>query len=261
MPAGAKVQVVGVGKEYTGRRGTIVALDGVSVSIEPGEFVCVVGASGCGKSTLLRILAGMIEPNSGLVTMDDVPVDGPAPSRGVVFQAPNLFPWLTVEDNVAFGPRMLGVERAAYAGQVDELLETVGLQNARDRLPHELSGGMQQRAAIARALINDPPLLLMDEPFGALDALTRDQMQEELLAIWRRTGMTAVFVTHSVEEAVYLGTKVVLMTPAPGRIADVVDVSLPGLADLPGRQVRTHPEFVAMRETVDRHFFGAGLST
>lgn len=261
MSAGAEVVLTDVAKRFDGRGGQVAALESVSLTIDPGEFVCVVGASGCGKSTLLRIIAGMIAPSSGTVRVDGSAVSEPAPERGVVFQAPNLFPWLTVAENIDFGPRMRGVDKSTRTGEVDALLETVGLLSARDRLPHELSGGMQQRAAIARVLINDPPLLLMDEPFGALDALTRDQMQEELLAIWRRTGRTIVFVTHSVEEAVYLGTKVVLMSPAPGRIADVVDVRLPSLADIPGRQVRTHPDFVAMRETVDDHFFGAGLVT
>ncbi len=247
---GHSVVFRGVRHAYTTSGRTTLALERIDLDIEAGGFVCVIGASGCGKSTLLQALAGFVHPTEGTVEVDGRPVAGPDPSRGVVFQQASLFPWLDVRANVSYGPRMRRVPRREWAPTVDAMLATVGLTDFAGRPPYELSGGMQQRAAIARVLVNDPSVVLMDEPFGALDALTRDNLQEELLDIWRSTGRTILFVTHSVEEAVYLGTKVVVMSPRPGRIVDTVDVRLPELAGLPGREVRTRPEFVRMREQV-----------
>jgi ABC-type nitrate/sulfonate/bicarbonate transport system ATPase subunit len=255
--SGHGVAFRGVRHAYTTSGRTTLALERIDLDVGPGEFVCVIGASGCGKSTLLQALAGFVRPTEGVVEVDGSAVSGPDPSRGVVFQQASLFPWLSVRDNVAYGPRMRGVSRSQWAPVVDDMLGTVGLSDFAGRAPYELSGGMQQRAAIARVLVNDPAVVVMDEPFGALDALTRDNLQEELLSIWRSTGRTILFVTHSVEEAVYLGTRVVVMSPRPGRIVDDIDVALPHLGVLPGREVRTRPEFVAMRERVTDALYAA----
>jgi ABC-type taurine transport system ATPase subunit len=227
------------------------ALDRINLSFGRGDFVCIVGPSGCGKTTMLQTLAGFIRPSGGAVLLHGRPVSGPGPDRGVVFQQPALFPWMTVAENAGFGPRVRGVNAAARAAVVETYLRTVGLWEFRSRYPYELSGGMQQRLAIVRALANDPELLLMDEPFGALDALTRERMQEELHAVWRRSGMTVVFITHSVEEAVYLGTDVVVMSPRPGQIVEHLKVDFclqPEGRDI--RAIKSSPEFVAARERV-----------
>lgn len=237
--------------EYGPGASAVRALDRVNLSFGPGDFVCVVGPSGCGKTTMLLTLAGFIRPSGGEVTLRGRPISGPGPDRGVVFQQPALFPWMTVAENAGFGPRVRGADSAARAVIVEKYLRTVGLWEFRRRYPYELSGGMQQRLAIVRALANDPELLLMDEPFGALDALTRERMQEELHAVWRRSGMTVVFITHSVEEAVYLGTDVVVMSPRPGRIMEHLKVDFclqPEGRDI--RAIKSSPEFVAARERV-----------
>ncbi len=225
------------------------ALERVDLAFARGAFICIVGPSGCGKTTMMQTLAGFLHPTSGSVSVDGQTVTGPGPDRGVVFQQPALFPWLTVAANAGFGPRMTGAPGAP--ARVEQWLRTTGLWDFRDRYPYELSGGMQQRLAIARALCNEPKVLLMDEPFGALDALTRERMQEELHAVWRRTGMTVVFITHSVEEAVYLGTEVVVMSPRPGRI--VARLPMPFAAEHAGegiRAVKSRQDFVAAREEV-----------
>lgn len=229
----------------------VQALERVNLAFGRGDFVCVVGPSGCGKTTMLQTLAGFIRPTCGVVTLRGKPIEGPGPDRGVVFQQPALFPWMTVAENAGFGPRVRGVKGVVRAAVVEKYLRTVGLWEFRNRYPYELSGGMQQRLAIVRALANDPELLLMDEPFGALDALTRERMQEELHAVWRRTGMTVVFITHSVEEAVYLGTDVVVMSPRPGRIVEHLSVDFclqPEGRDI--RAIKSSAEFVAAREQV-----------
>jgi len=236
---------------YGNKASEFLALDRASLSFATGDFVCLVGPSGCGKTTLLQTLAGFLVPSSGAVTIEGRAVDGPGADRGVVFQHAALFPWLTVAANAGFGPMVLGVGRAAWAETVERLLRTVGLWEFRDRYPYQLSGGMQQRLAIVRALANGPKILLMDEPFGALDALTREKMQEELHAIWRRTGMTVLFITHSVEEAVYLGTEVVVMSPRPGRILERIAAPFARRdAERGSRAIKSLPEFVAMRERV-----------
>ena len=237
--------------EYLGADGPVTALDRVSLSLDEGDFVCVVGPSGCGKTTLLRIIAGFVSPTSGSARLDGSPIRDPDHQRGVVFQQPALYPWLTVLDNVAFGPRMRGVDRARRSELAERYLRMVKLWDARAKPPYELSGGMQQRVAIARVLANDPKILLMDEPFGALDALTREHLQEELLKIWKATGKTVFFITHAVEEACYLATRVVVMSPRPGRILAAIDAPFSRRAG-PGdsRAVKSSPEFVALRERV-----------
>jgi NitT/TauT family transport system ATP-binding protein len=231
--AAGRVVLAGVGKRYPGRRGgpDIEAVAGIDLEIAPGEFVAVVGASGCGKSTLLRMVAGFERQTVGRIEVGGAAVRSPGPERGVVFQDYGLFPWLTVAENVAFGPRQRGARRGAARRRAAEVIETVGLTRFADRFPGELSGGMQQRVAIARVLANDPAVLLMDEPFGALDALTRTQMQHELRRIHHETGTTVVFVTHSLEEAVYLADRVVVMVGGAshgvaGHVASVVPIDL-----------------------------------
>ena len=197
----------------------VEALHHVDLLINKGEFVCLIGASGCGKSTLLRIIAGFEEPTSGDVRVYDTPIVGPGSDRGMVFQDFALFPWMTVRENIAFGPRQKrNLGKRDVFESTEKHLEMVGLQKFADRFPYQLSGGMKQRVAIARVLANDANILLMDEPFGALDALTREQLQDELLEIWARTQVTVIFVTHSVEEATLLADRVVVMTAGPGRI-------------------------------------------
>ena len=207
----------------------VVALSHVNLVINKGEFVCLIGASGCGKSTLLRIIAGFEQTTSGDVAIYDHPVSTPGSDRGMVFQDYALFPWLTVRENIAFGPKQKGLAPAKVREIADEYLNMVGLMSFADRFPSQLSGGMKQRVAIARVLANEANILLMDEPFGALDALTREQLQDELLQIWARTGVTVIFVTHSVEEATLMADRVVVMSAGPGRIdADLaIDLERP----------------------------------
>jgi NitT/TauT family transport system ATP-binding protein len=219
-----------VGMTYTTASGTVEALRDIDLAVGRGELVAIVGPSGCGKSTLLRVIAGLRPPSRGRVEVGGRPVTGPLPSVGMVFQAPVLLKWRTIEGNVLLPAELSGLDPAAYRSRVTELLRLVGLAEFAGRLPRELSGGMQQRASLCRALLLDPPLLLMDEPFGALDAMTRDEMNLELLRVWgegSRERKTIVFVTHSIPEAVFLADRVVVMTPRPGRLARVFDVPLP----------------------------------
>jgi NitT/TauT family transport system ATP-binding protein len=209
------------------RRGRVTALDDVSLEIPDGHFACLVGPSGCGKSTLLRIMGGLLRATQGLVVVGGRPVERPGADRGMVFQSYTLFPWLKVRDNVEFGPRLQGVPRAARRQTSDALLREMGLEEFAGAYPKELSGGMQQRVAIARALANEPEVLLMDEPFGALDALTRASAQRFLTEVWERHRRTIAFVTHDIEEAVYLGDTIYVMSPRPGRIQEVVQVDVP----------------------------------
>jgi len=245
------VSFADVSVTYGSGAGRVPALEGISLDFAASDFVCIVGPSGCGKTTLMQALAGFLKPNTGAVSIDGRPVDGPGADRGVVFQQPALFPWLTVAGNAGFGPMLRGESRSARAETVEQHLQTVGLWEFRDRYPYELSGGMQQRLAIVRALVNKPKILLMDEPFGALDALTREKMQEELHAVWRRTGMTVLLITHSVEEAVYLGTDVVVMSPRPGRIIERIAAPFARReGERSSRDTKSLPEFVALRERV-----------
>lgn len=244
----ARIVLDGLGKRYPGTAGP--AVEGITLDIAAGEFVCVVGASGCGKSTLLRILAGFETTTQGSATVGGEPVTGPGPDRSVVFQDYGLFPWLTVAENVAYGPKQARMTRDDIGETTARCLETVGLTRVRDSFPHQLSGGMQQRVAIARVLANRPAVMLMDEPFGALDALTRSEMQAELGRIHRDTGVTVVFVTHSVEEAVFLSDRVVVMAGGTahgtaGHIREIIGI------DLPRDREVTAPEFNDYQRRID----------
>ena len=226
------IECVDVGKRYVSRSGTTLALTGVDLAIEEREFIALVGQSGCGKTTLLRILAGLIQPTTGQVRIDGSPLwhgdrrdDALVQRLGLVFQEANLFPWYSVEDNIELPLRLRGVDRSERRARSRELCELVGLSGFERSLPRELSGGMRQRVAIARALSYRPEILLMDEPFGALDALTRDRMNLELQSITAATGATVVFVTHSISEAVFLADRVVLLSARPGRIRSITSVS------------------------------------
>jgi NitT/TauT family transport system ATP-binding protein len=227
-PAAASVALDGVGKTYDadGDGDPVRALDDVSFSVADGEFVCLVGPSGCGKTTLFRVVAGLTEATDGRVLLDGTEVTAPTTDMGVVFQEYHLFPWLTVEENVGFGLERSDRPAAERDRRVDEMLDLVGLTEFRDAYPKSLSGGMKQRVAIARALAVDPDLLLMDEPFGAVDAQTREMLQRELLDVWASTGKTVLFVTHDVAEAVTLADRVVVMAAEPGRVREVVDVDV-----------------------------------
>jgi ABC-type nitrate/sulfonate/bicarbonate transport system ATPase subunit len=213
-------------KTFPSRSGEFVALDGVDLDIAADEFVTVLGPSGCGKSTLLNLIAGFDRPTSGSLLVDGVPVNGPSPDKGVVFQDFALFPWLSVRRNIAYGLHEKGMPKGDTTRIVDEMLDLVGLRQVADHYPHQLSGGMKQRVSLARVLAIEPTILLMDEPFGALDEQRRVQLQDELLRIWEQRRQTAVFITHSIEEAIVLGDRVVVMAAEPGRIKTVVDIPL-----------------------------------
>ncbi len=221
---GAAIEIAGLRKEYVSGAGRVVALDGIDLSISPGEFVCIVGPSGCGKSTLLRILAGLDRQTSGTLKVEAA---GWTIENAMVFQESGLFPWMSVEANVGFGLMTRGVPRAEAAKRVEAALKLVGLTKFRRHYPHQLSGGMRQRSAIARAFVTDPGMLLMDEPFAALDAQNRVILQAELVRIWEQTRKTVVYITHSIEEALLLGDRTVAMTAQPGRIKQIVDVPFP----------------------------------
>jgi NitT/TauT family transport system ATP-binding protein len=227
-PGRAALRVDGLGHVYCGRDGAVPALQDISLAVEPGRFLVIVGPSGCGKSSLLMMMAGLVAQSEGAILCDGRPITGPDPNRiGVVFQEANLFPWLTALDNVAFPLALRGVPRAERTRRAAEMLALVGLAEAGKRFPHELSGGMKQRVSIARGLVQDPPVLLMDEPFAALDEQTRMTMGDELLRIWDATGKTVLFVTHSLTEAVYLADEVAVMSARPGRIVDHLQIPLP----------------------------------
>jgi NitT/TauT family transport system ATP-binding protein/sulfonate transport system ATP-binding protein len=228
------LEVSHLGKQFAIGEQTIAALQDVNLSVRKGEFVCLIGASGCGKSTLLRILAGFEHASSGTAQMYGMPITGPSPERGMVFQDYALFPWLTVRQNIAFGPHQRGLPADKLKALADHYIDMVGLAKFADYFPGQLSGGMKQRVAIARVLANDCEVLLMDEPFGALDALTREKLQQDLLEIWARTRLTVIFVTHAVEEAVLLSDRVVVMTAGPGRVERDVSLDLPRPRDIVG---------------------------
>jgi len=224
---GSAISIDGVSKQYDSEQGTVQALADIEFAVEPGEFVCIVGPSGCGKTTLFRILAGLESATRGEVRLDNQRVTEPTPDMGIVFQEYHLFPWRTVENNVAFGLEEADDLSAAERSQrVQQMIDLVGLDGFEDSYPKSLSGGMKQRVALARALAIDPALLLMDEPFGAVDAQTREMLQAELLDIWQETSKTILFVTHDVEEAVKLADRVVVMAKEPGSIRDIVSIDL-----------------------------------
>jgi NitT/TauT family transport system ATP-binding protein len=243
----ASIEAQHLNKTYAGRGEQVVALEDVSLKVTDSEFVSILGPSGCGKSTLLRILDGLASPDSGKVLMDGKPVERPTQERGFVFQSFNLFPWRTVRGNIEFGMEIKRVPKSERHTVAQRLIELVGLEGFDGKYPHELSGGMQQRVGIARALAIDPAVLLMDEPFGALDAQTREDMQDELLRIWAQSKKTVLFVTHSIEEAIYLSDRVLIMTPRPGRI--LADLSIP-FSRPRSESHRTLPEFSALRHDI-----------
>ncbi len=226
QPVEGKIVVDGIGKRFRSGSGTVEALRDVNFSVREGEFVCIIGSSGAGKTTLFRIIAGLEEPTSGTVWLDGEPVEGPGTDRGMVFQEYGLFPWRTVLGNVAFGLEQREMGKAARRERAEKMIDLVGLGEFADSYPKELSGGMKQRVGIARALAVDPEILLMDEPFGSVDAQTKQRLHGELLDIWRETGKTVMFVTHDVDEAVTLADRVVVLTGSPGSVHEVVDVDL-----------------------------------
>jgi ABC-type nitrate/sulfonate/bicarbonate transport system ATPase subunit len=248
----SSLRVVDVAKHFRAPDGSDVhALEGTSLSVAAGELVSLVGPSGCGKSTLLRLLAGLDSPTSGELWAGAERIEGPSADRGLVFQDPNLFPWLTVRRNVQAGLVARGVLRG-QRHEVDEFMRLVGLEAFANAYPHQLSGGMAQRAALARALVNHPKVLLLDEPLGALDAFTRMRMQDEVLKLWRARGTTMLLVTHDIDEAIYMSARIVMMTPRPGRIERVIPV------DLPRPRERNSPAFLRLRSEIleELHFAG-----
>lgn len=251
------IDVRGLQKIYRPRRSEPThALSDVNFSVRKGEFVAIVGPSGCGKTTLLKILAGLIPRTSGTVKISGVDVDRPKREVGMVFQAPTLLPWRTILENVMVPAEVQKLDKAKHRKRALELLELVGLAGFEDKYPNELSGGMQQRAGICRALVHDPAVLLLDEPFGALDAMTREYMNLELLRIWRESGQTAVLVTHSIPEAVFLSDRVIVMTPRPGRIAEIIDIDLKRPRELSMLNSDAAGAYV---ERIRRHFNNSGV--
>jgi len=242
------LELRGVGKQFTRRGEPVQALDNIDLRVERGEFVCVVGASGSGKSTLLSLIAGLSPVSTGQVRLDDRPVSGPGPDRGLVFQSGAVYPWRTVERNVAFGLELLPISRDERARRVDWYLAETGLTALRHALPRQLSGGQLQRVAIARALACEPQVLLLDEPFGALDVQTKEDMQVLLHRIWRDTARTVLLVTHDVEEAVFLSQRVVVLACDPGRIAADLPIALPSDRDL---AVKRTPQFLKLRASIE----------
>jgi len=243
---GGRIAINGVSRVFEDRTDgdqAVIALSKVDLDIREGEFVSLIGPSGCGKSTLLRLIAGIDKPTGGQLKLDGEPIDDAHPSRGLVFQDPTLFPWKTIWKNVATGLEAQGVLKERK-DEVDKFIELVGLKGFEKAYPHQLSGGMAQRAALARALVNHPKVLLLDEPLGALDAFTRMNLQDELLRIWQERGTTMVFVTHDIDEAVYLSDRVVNMTPRPARIKETIRI------DLPRPRVRNSPSFFEYRSRI-----------
>ncbi len=251
-----QIDVRGVSKRYTSRDGSIVqALSPVDLAVRAREFVCIVGPSGCGKSTLLKMMAGTLQSSTGEILLAGQPISGPSEQVGMVFQAPALLPWRTVEANALLPLELQGMDVRAHRDRAEKLFDLVGLSDFRAKYPGELSGGMQQRVGLVRALIHDPALLLMDEPFGALDAMTRETMNLELLRIWRDARKTAVLVTHSIPEAVFLADRVVVMSARPGRIAEVIDIDIPRPRRLEMMNSDTFGGFVSR---IRRHFGAIG---
>ncbi len=247
-----RVKIDNVVKIFSGRTGEMVALNGVSLDIHDNEFICVVGPSGCGKSTLLNIIAGLLEPTSGKVYCDGKEVVGTGTERGVVFQQYALFPWLTVQKNVMFALEMRGIKGREAKAKAMEYLEMVDLAKFAESYPKELSGGMKQRVAIARAYAAEPEVLLMDEPFGALDAQTRTQLQTELLETWEKHNKTCFFITHDVDEAIILAQRVVIMSARPGRIKEIVNIDIPYPRT---QETKTSPEFIELKNHIWRQVY------
>jgi NitT/TauT family transport system ATP-binding protein len=256
------LELHGVGKDFKVRGRAVTALDGLDLRVTRGEFVCVVGASGSGKSTLLSLVAGLDSPTRGEITLDGKPVTGPGPDRGLVFQSASLYPWRTVERNVAFGLELLKIDKAERARRVDWYLAETGLAGLKNSLPGQLSGGQRQRVAIARALVCEPEVLLLDEPFGALDVQTKEDMQLLIRQIWLDTGITVLMVTHDVEEAVFLGQRVVVLACDPGRVAAELTVPLPAERDLASKRTQTFLKLRAeLEDQVRAQHYGTAVTS
>ncbi|WP_068817748.1 ABC transporter ATP-binding protein [Phormidesmis priestleyi] len=247
VPIPPKLEVRGLSKSFATQDGSMAVLDDINIQLFPREFVCLVGSSGCGKSTLLNIVAGLANPSSGSVLVDGRAVTGPGSDRGMVFQNYTLYPWLTVSQNIAFGLQLRKMPKSEQRERIDYYLNVVGLTQFAKSYPKQLSGGMKQRVAIARALANEPAVLLMDEPFGALDAQTKEQMQQFLLELWEQTHVTVLMITHDVEEAIYLSQRVYVMGTRPGRMKLEVPVGLPEHRNL---DMKLSPEFVDVKRQV-----------
>lgn len=243
----AKLRVCGLSKQFFARSGPLTVLQDVELHLESNEFVCLVGASGCGKSTLLNIIAGLISPTQGQVWVDDEVVEGPGADRGMVFQSYSLFPWLTVAKNIEFGLKLQGLSKGERRDRITYYLDVVGLTSFANSYPKQLSGGMKQRAAIARALANEPAVLLMDEPFGALDAQTKAQLQSFMREVWERTHVTILMVTHDVEEAIFLSHRIYVMEAHPGRIKREVKIDFP---DHRARSLKVSPDFLTIKQQI-----------
>lgn len=247
LPILAKLEVQGLSKSFLTQGKSLTVLEDINFAIAPRELVCLVGASGCGKSTLLNIVAGLAPPSAGRVVVDGRTVTGPGSDRGMVFQNYTLYPWLTVAQNIAFGLQLRKMSRAEQHDRVNYYLNVVGLTSFAKSYPNQLSGGMKQRVAIARALANEPAVLLMDEPFGALDAQTKEQMQQFLLELWQQTHVTILMITHDVEEAIFLSQRVYVMSARPGRIEQEVPIALPQQRDL---AIKLSAEFIAIKAQI-----------
>ncbi len=256
MTTSPTISLRNLSKVYPGRTGEVVALQAFDLTIAAGEFVAIVGPSGCGKSTLLRLVAGLVPASNGEISVFGKVVNGPLHDVGIVFQQPVLLDWRDVLGNVLFQIDMRGLNVAAHKPRALELLRQVGLADFADKRPYELSGGMKQRAAIARALVHEPPVLMMDEPFGALDALTREQMRLDLERLWIATRKTVIFITHSIDEAVLLADRVVVMSPRPGRIERVITVDIPRPRGFDGRK---HPRFHSINDEITEIFLSRGV--
>jgi NitT/TauT family transport system ATP-binding protein len=250
----SKLRISNVVKVFeNSKRGDIAALDNLSFSVEEGEFFCIVGPSGCGKSTLLQMIIGLESPTSGEVLIDETPIHGPRLDCGVVFQEYALFPWKTVQENIEFGPKMRRVVKQERRGIARKYIELTGLQGFEAYYPHEISGGMKQRVAIARALANEPDVFLMDEPFAAVDALLREILQQEILRIWEQTKKTIVFITHQIEEAVFLADRVLIMSARPGRVKEIIEVNLPRPRQ---QEIRVSPQFQQITSRIRQKVWG-----
>ena len=250
------IDIRDVTKTYGRPPAGVLALDTCNLSVAAGEFVAIVGPSGCGKSTLLRLIAGLIPVSSGAITVSGKPVTGPLQDVGIVFQQPILLDWLTILGNVLFQIDMRALDVEKFKPRALDLLQQVGLADFADMRPYELSGGMKQRAAIARALVHEPPLLIMDEPFGALDALTREQMRLDLEQLWMRTRKTVIFITHSIDEAALLADRIVVMSPRPGRIEQIIEVDMARPRGFDGRR---NPRFHAINDAITEIFLARGV--
>jgi len=251
------IRLSSVGKTFTSKKSVVEALQDVALEVAPGEFISIVGTSGCGKSTLLRIVAGLIRPTSGEVRVNDRPVDGPHDDIGIVFQTPVLLPWRSVWRNVSLQLELRGIDGPQHHGEIARLLELTGLRSFEAAYPYQLSGGMQQRVALCRALVHNPKLLLMDEPFGALDALTRESMNSELQRVWLQTNKTVLFITHSITEAVFLSDRIAVMSARPGRVKEIVEVRIPRPR---GRDIIKDPEFFTAVDRIRTLMDAAGTT-